>query len=77
MTDQVPQTIPLHFYVPFFTCMVVRLRGTKGHFMVQHGGSLRCEPHRLREVTKHYFSSGITRHEYSIGEFYPEPFCNL
>lgn len=49
--------------------MVVSLRGTKGRFMVQHGSSLRYEPQRLREVSKHYFSSGITKHDSMIDEF--------
>lgn len=46
MNIRVTQIMPLHFYIIFFTRMVVFLRGTKGHFMVQHGSSLRYEPQR-------------------------------
>lgn len=68
MNIRVSQIMPLHFYIIFFTCMVVSLRGTKGHFMVQHGSSLGYEPQRLREVSTHYFSSEITKHDSTIDE---------
>lgn len=77
MNMKVPPNDILHFYVTSFTCMLVCLSGTKGHFMVQHGGSLRCQSQRLREVSKYYFSPVITKHESTTDKFYHGLMHNL
>lgn len=58
MNIKVPQII--HLYV---TC----LRGSEGHVMSQHGGSLRCQPQRFSVVPKH--GPGRTKHESTTDEF--------